>query len=89
MVLLEMYNSGGDPSDIVESKGLGQIKDEGEIEKIAKEIISNNPKAVEDYKGGKNGAIQFLVGQMMAKTRGKASPEATREILLRRLTTVK
>lgn len=81
IVLLEMFNTGSDPSDIVEEKKLGQIKDGGEIEKVVKDVISKNPKAVEDYKQGKQNALQFLSGQVMAKTRGTANPMLVQEIL--------
>ena len=86
VVLPEMFNTGDDPSDIVEKKNLGQIKDTGEIEKIAEEVILSNSKAVEDFKNGKSTALQFLVGQVMAKSRGKANPESAREILSKLLT---
>jgi aspartyl-tRNA(Asn)/glutamyl-tRNA(Gln) amidotransferase subunit B len=87
MVLINMFNTGVDPSNIVDENNLSQITDIGEIEKIAKDVILNNPKAVEDFKKGKSSALQFLVGQIMAKSRGKVSPEATREILHKLLTT--
>ncbi|MFH1894934.1 MAG: Asp-tRNA(Asn)/Glu-tRNA(Gln) amidotransferase subunit GatB, partial [Patescibacteria group bacterium] len=67
-VLAEMFATGADPSHIIEEKGLSQISDEGEIEKIIKEVISDNPKAIEDYKKGKENAFQFLIGQIMTKT---------------------
>ena len=86
IVLAEMFDKGSDPCDIIEKNNLKQIKDTGEIEKIVKNVISKNPKAVEDYQNGKATAIQFLVGQIMAETKGKASPEAAREILLKLLT---
>ncbi|KKU20557.1 MAG: Aspartyl/glutamyl-tRNA(Asn/Gln) amidotransferase subunit B, partial [Candidatus Nomurabacteria bacterium GW2011_GWA1_46_11] len=54
-----------------------------EIERIAKEIIEKNPKAVQDYKNGKANAFQFLVGEMMAKTRGTANPETVRTSILK------
>lgn len=85
-VLLEMFNTGADPSDIIEQKDLSQTTDLGEIEKIVKDVISKNPKAVEDFKAGKQQAAQFLVGQVMAQSRGKAKPETVREILLKLLT---
>jgi len=80
-VLDEMYKTGADPSHIIEEKGLIQIEGEGEIEKIVKEIISKNQKAVEDFRGGKEASLQFLVGQVMAATKGLAKPDAAREIL--------
>lgn len=83
MVLLEMVNTGADPSDIVKENNWGQMKDDGELEKIIKEIIGKNPKVVADFKAGKQNAMQFLVGQVMAITRGTAKPEKARELLKR------
>ena len=86
MVLLNMFDTGEDPSDIVEGKNLGQMKDSGEVEKIIEEVISKNPKVVEDFKQGKQQALQFLIGQVMAKSNGKANPETTKQILAKFLT---
>ena len=80
-VLKEMFAKGGDPSVIIAEKGLVQVSDTASIQKIAKEIIKNNQKAVEDYKKGKENALQFLVGQLMAKTKGTVHPETARTIL--------
>lgn len=80
-LLKEMFASGGDPSQIIEEKGLRQITDEIELEKIAKDVIEKNPKPVEDYQKGKEEALQFLVGQVMVQTKGKANPEKINKIL--------
>ncbi len=80
-VLSEMVNTGADPDHIVKEKGLLQLNDEGKIEEIAKEVIEQNPKPVEDYKKGNQNSIQFLLGQVMAKTKGKANPKITKDIL--------
>ena len=76
-----MFKTGADPSHIVEEKGLFQMGDRSELEKAVKEVISQNPKPVEDFKKGKENAIQFLAGQVMAKTRGRANPEIVQQIL--------
>ena len=81
IVLSEMFKTGADPSHIIEEKGLVQIVDETEIEKIIKEVISKNPKVIEDFKKGKENAFQFLIGQVMAATEGKANPEIVNKIL--------
>jgi len=81
VVLAEMFSTGADPSHIIEEKGLTQITDEKEIEKIIKEVISKNKKAVEDFKKGKANAFQYLIGQIMVKTKGKANPEIVNKIL--------
>jgi aspartyl-tRNA(Asn)/glutamyl-tRNA(Gln) amidotransferase subunit B len=88
-VLLEMFSTGADPSNIIEEKGLSQISDEGEIKKVISEIISANPKVVADYKSGRQNALQFLVGQVMQKTKGKVNPQAARDILSKELTNLK
>ncbi|MBI2625113.1 MAG: Asp-tRNA(Asn)/Glu-tRNA(Gln) amidotransferase subunit GatB [Candidatus Nealsonbacteria bacterium] len=85
IVLEEMFKAGADPSHIIEEKGLVQMTDEKEIEEIIKEVISQNQKAVEDYKKGKENALQFLLGQVMAKTQGKVNPETARKLLLTKL----
>ncbi|MCX6721456.1 MAG: Asp-tRNA(Asn)/Glu-tRNA(Gln) amidotransferase subunit GatB [Candidatus Staskawiczbacteria bacterium] len=80
-VLLEMFNTGVDPSDIVDDNNWRQMSDDSELEKIIKDVVAKNPKAVEDYKAGKQNSLQFLVGQVMAATRGTASPEKVRSLL--------
>ena len=80
-VLREMFGKGGDPSQIIKEKGLAQVSDEASIQKIAQEVIEKNPKAVEDYKKGKETALQFLVGQLMAKTKGTVNPETAHSML--------
>lgn len=81
MVLAEMLNTGVDPSTIVDENNWRQVSDDSEIEKIIKEIISKNDKAVADYKAGKQNALQFLAGQVIAATRGTANPEKVNQIL--------
>lgn len=80
-VLLEMFNTGVDPSSFVRENNLKQMSDDTELEKIIVEVIEKNPKPVADYKDGKQNAMQFLAGQVMAKTRGTAKPEKVHEIL--------
>ena len=83
-VILESYNSGQDPVEIAKSKGLTQVSDDGEIEKLAQEVIASNPKAVEDYK--KNPlSLGFLIGQLMKASHGSANPKLAKEILERLL----
>ena len=80
-LLKEMFATGADPSQIIENKGLRQITNEKELEKIVKEVIEKNSQAVEDFKKGKTAALQFLIGQVMAQTKGKANPEIVNKIL--------
>ncbi len=84
-VLSEMFKSGADPSQIIEKKGLSQITDELEIVKVVQGVILKNEKAVEDYKKGKQTVLQFLVGRVMAKTKGKAKPDIIIKILKKEL----
>ena len=85
MVLAEMFNTGGDPSSIVEANNWGQVSDSGELEKIIKEVIEKNPRAVDDYKTGKQNVLQFLSGQVIAATRGTANPGKVQELLKKML----
>ncbi len=84
-VFEEMYASGMHPDDIINQKGLEQISDKGLIEKVIGEVISSNSAAVEQYRAGKEKAIGFLVGQVMAKTKGKANPKIVNEMIIERL----
>ena len=80
-VFEEMFERGDNPSKIVEKKGLTQVSDTGELEKICKEVVAENPGPIEDYKGGKQNAFGFLVGQVMKKTKGQANPKVVNEVL--------
>jgi len=80
-VLEEMFRSGEDPSDIIDRLGLWQMSDASDLEDIARHIIEENPKAVEDYRKGKAASLQFLVGQVMKDSRGKANPKIVLEII--------
>ncbi|MFH1175126.1 MAG: Asp-tRNA(Asn)/Glu-tRNA(Gln) amidotransferase subunit GatB [bacterium] len=84
-ILKEMFIAGGDPSQIVEERGLEQVSGAEEIETIVGEVIKNNPNSVEDYKAGKEKALQFLIGQVMKQSKGKANPEVAREVLVKKL----
>lgn len=70
-----------EPQTIVEEEGLAQVTDTGAIESICQEVIQENPSQVEQYKSGKGGVIGWLIGQVMAKSGGKADPQLVREIL--------
>ena len=80
-VLAEMYKNGGDPSQIIESKNLAQMDNSDELEEIISEVLSKNEKSVADFKAGKENALKFLMGQVMAATKGKANPEKVQEII--------
>ncbi|WP_457611800.1 Asp-tRNA(Asn)/Glu-tRNA(Gln) amidotransferase subunit GatB [Methanocaldococcus sp.] len=73
------------PKEIVEEKGLTVIKDDSFLEKAVEEAIKNNSKAVEDYLNGKKEALNFLMGQVMRITKGRAEPKKVIEMLKKRL----
>ncbi len=80
-VLQEMFQTGIDPSHIVEDKKLRQVSDEAALIKIVSQVIKKNPQPVKDYQSGKENALQFLIGQVMAASQGQANPEMVGEIL--------
>ena len=84
-VMEEMYKSGKDPLQIIEEKGLLQISNTAEIEKIVNQVLEENPKPVEQYRLGKTGNFGFFVGQVMKATGGRANPQTVNEILKKRL----
>lgn len=81
LVFNEMITSGNSPSSIISQKGLTQITDDSEIEKAVQKVLSENPKACQDYKSGKKQALGFLIGRIMAETHGKAPANKINEIL--------
>ena len=84
IVLREMLDEGLAPDDIVERDGLGR-SDEATVEQAVVEAIEENPDAVDDYHAGEEGAINFLVGQVMQKTNGQADPGTVNGLLRDRL----
>ena len=71
--------------DIMTEQGIENITDDSEIRNIVKEIISNNPESVNDYKAGHDRAIKYLMGQVMKETKGKANPKMAMDILVEEL----
>ena len=84
-VFVEMIESKKSAADIVKEKGLEQVSDTGELETMIAKILSDNPKMVEDYKGGKDKLFGFFVGQVMKQTQGKANPGVVNELLKKAL----
>lgn len=84
-VFAEMFDTGNAPQKIVEEKGLTQVSDTSAIEKFCDEVIAANPKSAADYKAGKAAALNFLKGQVMKLSKGKANPNLVGEILERKL----
>jgi len=76
-----MFESGRSPRALVKELGLEQISDKDELVSIARQVLSDNPDAVEQFKKGKETVIKFLVGQVMRATRGKANPQLAEQIL--------
>lgn len=81
-ILASMLDKGGDPEAIAEQLNLFQKSDPKELEKVVKSIISANPNVVNDYKSGKQSALQYLVGQGMKETKGSANPNLLKEIFI-------
>ena len=84
-VFAEMFETGKSPATIVQEKGLAQVSDSGVIEKFCGDAIEANPNSVADYKAGKVAALNFLKGQVMKLSKGKANPALVGDILERRL----
>ena len=81
-VFEEMFNSGKGAQAIAEEQGLTQISDISLLDGAVAEILQRNPQAVQDFLGGKETAIKFLVGQVMKETRGRANPALINQMLL-------
>ncbi len=79
-ILARSFDEGVSPEEIVQQEGLLQVSSENELENVVKEVIDVNDKVWYDYKSGKENALQFLIGQVMAKTKGKANPAVVREL---------
>ncbi len=77
----EMYQSGKQAREIVEEKGLMQMNDSSELESLIQQVLKANPSQVEEYRGGKQKVLGFLVGQTMKATQGKANPKMVNELL--------
>ncbi len=86
-VLAEMLSTSEDPEKIATDKNLLQVSDEGEIAKIVKQVIKDNPQAAEDVKSGEMKAIGFLVGQVMKASKGKANPSLAQKLIKQQLST--
>jgi aspartyl-tRNA(Asn)/glutamyl-tRNA(Gln) amidotransferase subunit B len=84
-VFAEMFAGGEAPGAIVEKKGWAQVSDTGAIESFCDQVIAANPGPVADYKAGKVAALNFLKGQVMKLSKGKANPNLAGELLERKL----
>ncbi|MEC9379997.1 MAG: Asp-tRNA(Asn)/Glu-tRNA(Gln) amidotransferase GatCAB subunit B, partial [Candidatus Latescibacterota bacterium] len=82
-----MWDSGGEPDQIVEQKGLKQISDSSELETAVDSVIEEQGEAADKVRGGDEKPIQFLMGQVMRSTKGKANPQLVQQLLRDRLLT--
>ena len=80
-VFQKMLDSGKDPGSIVKEEGLEVVSDEAALREAVRRIIADNPRTVADYRGGKEKAFGFFVGQVMKETRGKADPQLVNRLL--------
>ena len=81
VVLEEMFSRGGTPETIIEKKGLRPIQDTDLLTSMVREVISENPMTVERIRAGEKKPIDFLIGQIMKKTKGKANPKTLRPLI--------
>jgi aspartyl-tRNA(Asn)/glutamyl-tRNA(Gln) amidotransferase subunit B len=84
-VFAAMWAGEGDAATIIDKRGLQQISDSGEIEKIVDQVLAANAKSVEEFRAGKEKAFNALVGQVMKASKGKANPAQVNELLKKKL----
>jgi len=84
-ILAKLMAEGGSAREVAEAEGLFQESDEGALGKMVDEVLAENESAVAEYKGGKESAIQFLVGQGMKKNKGSANPALLQKLLKEKL----
>src|SRR5947207_1835071 len=84
-VFAEMFASGKGADDIVKEKGIEQLSDASAIEALCDQVIAANPKPAADFKAGNTASLNFLKGQVMKLSKGKANPQLAGEILERKL----
>jgi aspartyl-tRNA(Asn)/glutamyl-tRNA(Gln) amidotransferase subunit B len=82
----QLWTEGGQVDAIIEAKGLKQMSDSSELERILDEVLAANAKSVEEFRAGKDKAFNALVGQAMKATKGKANPSQVNELLKKKLT---
>jgi aspartyl-tRNA(Asn)/glutamyl-tRNA(Gln) amidotransferase subunit B len=76
-----LWEKGGDPEKLVETLGLKQMNDTGELEKVMAGIVEANPKATQEFRDGNEKIMAFFVGQAMKATGGKANPKLVADIV--------
>jgi len=80
-----MWSGEGNADEIIETRGLKQVSDSGEIERIIDEVMAANAKSVEEFRSGKEKAFNALVGQVMKASKGKANPQQVNDLLRQKL----
>ena len=85
VVLGELFRNGGKPEEIVKTKNLAQVSDQGFIQETITKILNDNPKEVQQYLAGKESLLQWMMGQVARATKGKADPTVARELLVKTL----
>lgn len=80
----KMVKTGKSADEIIKKEGIKKV-DTGDLDKVVEKVIKNNPKAVEDFKNGKQESIGFLTGQVMKETKGQADPKSVNEVLRKEL----
>ena len=84
-VFEEMFHTGKNAREVVAERGLAQISDAPELAPVIARVVAENGQAVSDYRSGKEGALGFLVGQVMKATRGQANPKMVNSLLRKEL----
>ena len=85
----EMFKTGQSASDLVQKSGLTQISNKGEIDSIIEKVIKENMQSVQDYRDGKEKAVNYLVGQVMRYTKGRAQPDLALQLLKEKMNKLK
>ncbi len=84
-VIIRLWAEGGSAKEIVTKEGLAQVSDPSAIEGFVDEVLGSNEKIIADIRGGKDKGLQFLVGQVMKASRGKANPKLVEELLRKKI----
>ena len=82
IVFEEMAATGESPEAIIQARGLSQISDPAALDGLVRQVIAAHPGPVQDYRNGKEASLQFLIGQVMKASKGRAEPKQLREKLL-------
>ena len=84
-ILAAMHEAGSDPSVIVQERNLAQVSDADALRRMVQDVIASSPAEVDKVRGGKTQVVEFLVGRVMAKTKGRANPAAVRNLFMEEL----